>query len=156
MGTIGDRTTVPIARIKSPKWGAGSICPIPSGKVDRQDITAVLGSILIATAMREAHEELGSGIRPLLVGSLYDSRTGFTVHTAIGAAEDAFAPNQIQVDGREYDGWQQVRFGELPDMIERGQHPFAIGTIFSLYQAYRYLADMQSLHQSTGRMRPRQ
>lgn len=162
LGIVGNEARVPIALIREPKWGAGTYCPIPSGKIDPKDQANSLGETISNAAVREFEEEMsaekgarpGVHISPLLLGSFEDSRSGFLVHTCISPIQDLHNP--VFVDPREYEAWKMMKFGELGTNIDDPNLPFDIGVLTSLSQCYGYLAGLQESFAMTGRLKPRQ
>jgi hypothetical protein len=167
LGLVGDEARVPLALIREPKWGAGTYCPIPSGKIDPIDYTDFLVTTISNAAVREFGEEMAgerreqkrsigsvAHIRPHPVASFRESRSGYFVHTCVSAIQGLHNP--VNVDPREYEAWKMMKFGELSAHIDDPGCPFDIGVLTSLSQCYGYLAGLQESFAATDRLLPRQ
>ncbi len=166
LGFVGDEARVPLALIRGPKWGAGTYCPIPSGKIDPIDHTDFLVTTISNATIREFGEEMaGEGreekrsigsvphISPDPAASFWDDRSGYFVHTSVTVIQDLHNP--VNVDPREYEAWKMMKFGELGANIDDPNLPFDIGVLTSLSQCYGYLAGLQESFARTGRLLPR-
>ena len=104
----------------------------PGGQVDRGD------KDLWATAVREAHEEIGlapGGVKPLGYLETYLTVTGFVVTPAVGVIDAPFTPRP---DGVEVDEVFEVPLAFLFDTANLTiSHRTRLGTRFRVYE-YHY------------------